>query len=177
MRSVNKHRHFVLTRRGVLRGDRDRSGHNDVVATDAGAELRKLRVRAVGRARAELENDLGLETVNQAQLLEVDRLTNFWTGALQGNERFGGGIVARLLKFLAMSLAPTSRLGLATKRDGVALASDFCGERADIGVERAGTGVAGIVGGLIGHTEGEDNLPNVPVVDEGPELGTEFQLG
>lgn len=108
--------------------------------------------------------------------MEVIGSANLVSRALEGVKRLGGGVVTSIDKLLTVRLALTRSIGLATKHGGVALTRDVGGELADVGIERAEAGVARVVGGLVGHAESKDYLPDLPFVDKSPQLRAEFQL-
>ena len=108
--------------------------------------------------------------------MEIMGTTDFVSGALEGTKRLGGGELASISKLLTVRLTLACDLSLSTKRRRTALARDICSELTDVGIKGAKSGVARIIGGLIGHTESKDNLPDLPLVDKSPQLRTKLQL-
>ena len=109
--------------------------------------------------------------------MEIMGTANFVSGTLEGVKRLGGCVLASIVELLAVRLALARSIGLATEHGGVAFTRDIGGELTDIGVKRAEAGVARVVGSLVGHTESEDYLPDLPLMDKSPQLRAELQLG
>ena len=108
--------------------------------------------------------------------MKIMRTANFVPRTLERIKRLSGSVLASIVKLLAVRLALARSIGLATEHGRVALARNIGGELADIGVERTEASIARIVGRLVGHTKSKDNLPDLPLVDESPQLGAKLQL-
>src|ERR1700761_1883182 len=108
--------------------------------------------------------------------MEVKKLADFVTGALERAKRLGCGKFAGLDALLAAKLAFTGKFGLVTLGNSGALAGDIGGKDAEVGGQRTEAGVEYVGGGLIRHAKRENSLADLAFVNKRPKLRTVAKL-
>ena len=119
---------------------------------------------------------LALIGVSKPSLMEVMKLANFITGALERTKRLGSSILTGLCELLSLEQVLMGKPGLITLSDSHAFAGDVRREDTDIGVQRSEIRVAWGIGGLVGHSKRENYLANVALVDKRLQLRAEAEL-